>query len=154
MVTSQFGSILKEFEVFFNCALEPDNHNSCLITLGTGLTIQIEIDRYGFLLIGCRLGVLPMSRYRDNILQEALKSNEASLPSTGTFGFSQKSSQLILFVRVNPDKTHQHLLALMPSFIAKAKQWSEALAAGTTPTDNTTRPQQASGLFGLISKRE
>lgn len=154
MADSQFGVILKDFEDFFHCPLEPDANNSCLIKMEIGISIQIELDRYDQLLIGCRLGALPMSRYRDNLIQAALKSNEAALPSIGIFGFSQKSNQLILFIKHDPNTlTANEILTVLPPFIAKAKQWSEAIAKGETPTVTSSSTESApSGLFGLISK--
>ena len=153
MVSTQFGAILKEFETYFNCPLVPDANDSCLITLGIGISLQIELDRYGLVLIGCRLGAVHMGRYRDNLIREALKSNEITLPSTGVIGFSQKSSQLILFMKINPlfFSVHQ-ILAVMPPFIAKAKQWTDAIAKGVVPTIiPTSSSNKPSGIFGLIS---
>jgi hypothetical protein len=155
MVDTQFGAILKEFETFFRCSLKPDANNSCLIKLKSGLEIQIELDRYGLLLIGCRIAALPFSRYRDNLIQQALKSNEAFLPSQGVFGFSQKSNQIILFIKLDP--THlraDQILSLLPPFINRAKQWKEAIARGETPTVASSKAtaNTPSGLFGLLSK--
>lgn len=153
MVNTQFGAILKQFEPFFKCPLEPDANDSCLIKLGIGIEIQIELDRYGQLLIGCRVGSLPMSRFRNNLIQEALKSNGAAVPSTGIFGFSQKSNHLILFVKLNANLPAHQLLTLIPVFIAKAKLWSDAIAKGETPQGSAVTPGTPSGLFGLISKK-
>jgi hypothetical protein len=154
MVNSQFEAILKGFEPFFQCPLEPDTNDSCLIKMGIGISIQIELDRSGQLLIGCRLGALPMSRYRNNLIQEALKSNGASLPSTGAFGFSQKSTHLILFLKLNTDLTPDQLSKIMLPFITKAKLWADAISKGETPTLNpSSSANEPSGLFGLISKK-
>lgn len=153
MVTSQFGTILKEMEPFFNCPLEPDSNNSCLITMGIGISIQLELDKYGLLLIGCRLGILPMSRYRDNLIQLALKCNHLDNPSQGIFGFSQKSNQLILFTRLDPASySTSRILTLLPSFLAKAKKWQDAIAKGETPSiEEEKSANKPSGIFGLIS---
>jgi hypothetical protein len=154
MVNSQFGAILKGFEPFFQCPLEPDANDSCLVKMGIGISIQIELDRSSQLLIGCRLGSLPMSRYRNNLLKEALKSNGASLPSTGVFGFSQKSNHLILFIKLNSDLTPDQLSQAMFPFMAKAKLWTDAISKGETPTLNpSSSANSPSGLFGLISKK-
>lgn len=154
MVSTQFGSILKELEPYFNCPMEPDVNNSCLIKMGIGISLQMELDRFGFLLIGCRLGVLPMGRYRDNLIQQALKANNVSTPSQGVFGFSRKSNQLILFMRLDPVAyPASQILTILPNFIAKAKKWSDAIAAGETPAVDAAAAAQgaSSGLFGLIS---
>ena len=155
MVSTQFGALLKEMEQFFHCSLEPDQNDSCLIKMGTGISIQIELDRYGYLLIGCKIGLLPMSRYRDNLIQQALKSNAVSMPSSGTFGFSQKTNQLVLFMRLDPGSLSMHqILQLLPSFATKAKKWTDAVAKGETPSveEAETPSNTPSGIFGLISK--
>jgi hypothetical protein len=151
MVSTQFGAILKELEPFFKCPLVPDQNNSCLIHMGIGISIQLELDRYGFLLIGCRVATLPMNRYRDNIIQQAMKSNDADLPSTGVFGFGHKTSHLILFLRLDPSNTSPHqILALLPPYIAKAKKWNEAIAKGEMPSIEGSVPTKtSSGMFGL-----
>lgn len=154
MVSSQFGALLKEFESVFNCSLQPDDNNSCLINLEIGVSIQIELDRYGMLLIGSRLGAVHMGRFRDNLIRQALKSNEATSPSTGVLGFSQKSNQLILFTKMNPHQLNHHqIIHLLPLFINKAKLWKEAIEKGTIPdlTTTETSSNKPSGLFGLIS---
>src|SRR5215204_4164435 len=153
MVSSQFGGILKEFENFFNCTLEPDSHDSCLISMEIGINLQVELDRYGMLLIGCRLGAVHMGRYRDNLIRAALKSNETTFPSTGVIGFSQKSNQLILFVKVSSHNfTANDIATLLPPFVTKAKLWMDAIAKGEVPSLTTAPSSKApSGLFGLIS---
>lgn len=153
MVSSLFEIILKDFESFFQCSLQPDENNSCLIKLASGISIQIELNRQGQLLVGCRLGSIPMSRYRDNLIREALKFNEATFPSTGVFGFSQKSSQLILYMLIPPHQFNSASISkLMPPFIAKARKWKEAIAKGETPTiQQASSKKMASGLFDLIS---
>ena len=154
MVSSQYGALLKEFEPFFNCSLTPDENNSCLIQLESGINIQIELDRYGFLLIGSRLGLVHMGRYRDLFIRQALKSNEASLPSTGIFGFSKKSSQLILFLKLDPSHLNKEsVFRILPPFINKVKSWKEAIEKGEIPLIQQTKTskKEPSGIFGLIS---
>lgn len=152
MVNSQFGAILKEFETFFNCSLQPDDNDSCFIRMGIGVNIQIELDRYGLLLIGCRLGAVHMGRYRDNLIHAALKSNELLPPSTGIFGFSQKSNQLILFIKLNPNLLSSHVIStLMPPFVAKAKLWTNAILSGSIPSVAVEAGSKVPGIFGLIS---
>lgn len=152
MVSTPFESILKEFEPFFNCPLTPDSHQSCLIKMGIGISVQMELNRQDLLLIGCQLGALPMSRYRDNIIQAALKSNGAFPPSTGTFGFSHESNQLILFLLIDPHHLNANKIsALLTPFVEKAKLWSDAIAKGETPVIQTATERSARGIFGLMS---
>ncbi len=149
MVSSHFEAILKEFEPFFNCPLVPDSNDSCLVKMNNGLSIQIEISQGGRLLIGTRLGVLHMGRYRENLIKAALKSNDMSL-SSGTFGFSNKSGQLILFILTDPHQLHSVSLLLTP-FLNKAKKWLDAIEKGEVPTTEreTPVPRSPFGIFGM-----
>lgn len=153
MVSNQFEAILKEFSSFFNCSLTPDENNSCHIKVNNQISIQLELDRYGLLLVACRIASLPMSRYRDHLVHAALKFNEATLPLTGIFGFGQKSQQFILFIKLDPQTLSPYQIALLlPPFIAKAKQWIDAIAKGEVPSATSqTGSNTPSGLFGLIS---
>lgn len=153
MVSSQFGGILKEFEPFFGCELEPDSNNSCLILMDIGLSIQIELNRYGLLLVGCRMPTLPRNRFGDNLIKAALKFNELSLPSTGIFGYSQKYQQLILFIKIDPnDLNPQFIQEILTPFIKKAKNWVDAVKNDKIPSlGEETEKARATGLFGIIS---
>ena len=157
MVSSQFGALLKEFEPFFNCPLEPDENNSCLIHLGIGISLQIEMDRQGMILIGSRLGAVHMGRYRDQLIRQALKSNASSF-STGIFGFSHKSNQLILFLTLNPHQLNSHQITqLLSPFITKAQSWKEAIEKGEIPTIlpiSASKSNEPSGIFGLMSSQQ
>jgi hypothetical protein len=153
MVTSQFGALLQELEPFFKCKLEPDINNSCLIKMANGLKVQIELDKYGeYLLIGTRLGIVSIGRYRENIFKEALKVNALHPPSNGVFGYSKKSGNLILFVtlgvrNINQDK----MISVLTTFIPKAQIWMEALSRGELPIMADNQPiVNKSGVFGLI----
>lgn len=151
MVGSQFDSLLKEFESFFACALVPDSNHSCLIIHESGVELQIEMDRSGMILIGSRIGAPPLGRYRENLIQHVLKANEAGPLSSGIFGFSHASSQLIIFIKIHPSSLNQHLVTtLLPPFLAKAKTWKEAIEKGELPPVSFASSSKASsGLFGL-----
>lgn len=150
MVHSQLGNILKEFESFFQCPLTPDTNDSCLIRTGN-ISLQIELDRYGLLLIGCHIATMPSSRYRNNLIHAALRFNEATLPSTGIFGFSQKLQEFILFLTIDPQSITPHLISsTLPPFLNKAKQWMETIEKNEVPSLAITTPK-SSGIFGLIS---
>lgn len=153
MIDSQFGSILKAFEQFFGCPLVPDERNSCLLDMEeAGISLQIEFDKSGQILMGTRLGVLQMGRYRDDVIKEALKANHTENLSSGIMAFSRKSNQLILFTKLHPDRiSPSQLEQLLPPFIARAKQWKEIIAQGKAPVP-TPIDKVPSGLFGIISE--
>lgn len=153
MVTSQFDALLKELEAFFKCKLESDQNNACLIKMSTGLRIQLELDRYNeHLMIGSRLGIIPPGRYREMVFKEALKANELYLPSTGVFGYSKKSGNLILFLLINlRDFNSDKMITMLTAFTKKAQTWAQTLNRGDVPAAEVdSLPPPNTGLFGLM----
>ncbi|MCE2982349.1 MAG: CesT family type III secretion system chaperone [Parachlamydia sp.] len=150
MVSSQFDSVLKEFEFFFNCPLQADQNNACLINMGIGVSLQMELNRNGLLLIGSRIADLTGGRFQDEVLKEALKSNGSSPPFSGTFGCGPTSHALILFLIVEPGTiTQDKVTHLLTPFIAKAQKWIAALQNGEIPSSDDT-PSSADKLpFGF-----
>jgi hypothetical protein len=134
MVQSQFEAILKALEQYFGCSLHPDGQHSCLVKLENGLSVQLEMDQGGSLLIGSRVGKLPRGRYRLLLMRQMLKFNAYSLPSLGIFGLSQKSRFLIFFLHLSPARlTEEELHRFLSPFLIKAKQWAEAIAKEEVP---------------------
>jgi hypothetical protein len=134
MVSDQLDSILKDFESFFKCPLQADKNNSCLIKMAAGVTLQMELNRFGQILIASPITVLPGGRFQDDVLKEAMKANGFYRPYSGIFGLSTKSNTLFLYLllephRLNEDKINQ----LLPPFIDKAKKWTDALEKGELP---------------------
>jgi hypothetical protein len=153
MISSLFERTLKELEFFFNCSLQSDENQSCLINMGIGVSLQLELDSNDDLIMASVLGTLPMGRYRDNLIRQALKSNNASLPSQGIFSFSAKTNHLILFLLIDPSRLNaDSVFKILPPFIEKVKLWKEAIEAGDTPmiASKQGTSSSQSGLFGLI----
>jgi hypothetical protein len=152
MVNTQLQGILKEFETYFNCPLVTDEQESCLIKMSIGVDVQIEINRYGAVLIGCRLGSV-LGKYRDQLFKEAMKSNYLFPPHTGVFGYSQKSKNLILFILVDSKNINTEIInELLTPFIAKAKIWIEAIKSNSVPLIKEGGSSKTSdNLFGIRS---
>lgn len=153
MVGSIFDGILKDLEVFFNCPLHADTNQSCLVEMGFGISLQMELNPQEQLVIGSIVGILPFGGYRDRLIKQALKSNY-SAPSSGVFGYNIKTNHLILFISINPTRlTKEKIYDKLPPFIEKAKLWKETIEAGEMPiVEEPTIPTDPSrqGLFGFI----
>lgn len=153
MLTSVFDNILKDFEPFFNCTLQSDANHSCKIEMGFGISIQIEINQENQVIIGSIVGELPPGVYRDRLIRQALKSNNSSPLSSGTFGYSKKSNHLISFLLIHSDKiTPDYIFEILPPFIEKAKLWKEAIEENQLPAveDPSKENTKGHGLFGFI----
>ncbi len=150
MEDSQLANILKEFERYFGFSLVPDANHACLIALTKKLSIQIELDRYGMVIIGCRIVNAPPSSYRNSLITAALKYNEATPPSTGIFGFGKKRQQLLLYIKIDPKNiTSQYIASILPPFIEKAKYWIETIEKNEIPEISPTSKPKSAGMFGL-----
>jgi len=133
MNTSQHEMLLKDFEPYFNCPLEFDSNNSCLIMMPDEMTVQIEFNRYGVLIIACRVGIVE-GRFRDLVFKEALRANYFYPPSQGVFGFSKKTNQLFLYKMVDPQTINKHEIGLIfDPLIKRGKNWAESLARNEIP---------------------
>lgn len=152
MVSSLLDSVLKDLETFFHCHLEADSNQSCLIKMGIGISLQIELNGNNMLLIACVLGTLPISQYRFQILKQALKANDIFPPSTGSFGYSSKTNHLLLFMILDPNKLNSNtVFTILPPYIEKAKIWKEAIENQSIPEIEVAANTQPSHLFGLKS---
>ena len=151
MVKDLFGNLLSDIGTALNIRdLHPDQANSCLIKMPSGVKIQLEIDKRGEnLLMGCELGVLMAGKYRENIFQEALKANGNPPPHNGIFAFSKKSDKLVLYEKI-PLKhfSVDKVIGLLTPFSEKAKAWIDALARGDMPPPSSFSTT-SSGMFGL-----
>lgn len=151
MENSQFDLLLKDLEEFFKCPLSSSGKNACLVKMGIGIAVQIEMNEKGELIIGCCIGTIPPGKYRDNLIRSALKSNESSLPSVGSFGYSTKTNHLILFEVFPEGKLNKDdILPLLPPLIEKAKEWTEAVNKGEIPYVPASGSGKSGGVFGLI----
>ena len=150
MVTDMFGVILDDLGKKIGVPLKPDENNTCLLKMKEGVSIQIEPDKSGdFLLLGCKLGVMPPGKYRENIFRQALKANDLPTVNTGIFSFSKKSDNLILFKKVYlKTLTAERLVQEVKPFVEKAALWANAIEHNDIPEISQVYTSK-SGMFGL-----
>jgi len=155
MVTDLFGTLLQELGPAIEASeLHPDRNNSCLITLVSGIQIQLELDKSGqFLVLGCDLGpIQEQVKYRENLFREALKSNEQPHPNHGLLAYSKKTDHLVLFEKINiRELTGDKIAAEITPFTEKAAVWSDAIKRGDVPmiSQGFTTGGRGPGMFGL-----
>lgn len=150
MVSSQFETILKDLEAYFNYPLKVDERNACSLKLKSGMEVQMEMDRYENFVIAIRLATIPASRYRENVLKEALRMNHIDAASKGIFGYGTRNNRLILFLTINQPQISQNtLLALVPPFIIKGQSWFDPLQRGEVPIVETNSGEGRPNIFGI-----
>jgi hypothetical protein len=135
--------------------LHPDNHNTCVLKLKTGVRIQLEIDPESkFFVLGSDLGQLPAGKYRENLFREALKTNGLAPPHYGILAYSRQTNALILFERLPlKDLTAAEIASVLEPFIQKAELWHTAIAKGEIPVTAASNRGAAVGMGGLFGLR-
>lgn len=154
MTTELLAGILDGLGKRWETELKPDDQDTCLIRLKTGVNIQIELEPNGeYLIAGADLGTLPPGRYREDVFQIALQENGLPYPRTGTFAYSLQADTLVYYLRIpSHDLSGERLFELLEPFTEKAKVWKEAIEAGSLPPSagpTIPAPGFGGGMFGM-----
>jgi hypothetical protein len=155
MVSDFYGTLLQELsEALGIDTLEPDEHNTCLIRFINELEVQIEPDKKeDFLLIGTNFGTLPAGPYREELFKAALISNGLPYPCKGTFAYSEKRGELVMYGLLPlKELTGQGVADYLDPFMGEAIKWKEAISSGNVPAIGSFAEgtSKGGGLFGLI----
>lgn len=131
----------------------PNASNTCLIPMGDNLNVQFELDKdEKNLMVGCILGNVPASPYRNKLFEEALRANGMPPPRYGILAYSSRTQNMVLFDYLDlRDLTGHKISEYLVPFLDKAKVWKEAIDSDTIPS---VIPQQSSSgglrnLFGI-----
>lgn len=151
MVAGLYEGMLEELGRVLGVALFPDQNYSCVVKMPNKLEVHIEIDRKGDkMVLGAYLGQLPPGRYRELVFYEALRLNGCPPPHVGTFAYSNKMDQLVLFRWIDlHEMTGEKIAKFLKPFAERGAQWRDAIAAGQVPVVEGLSLQEHSGIFGL-----
>lgn len=154
MVAQIFESLLQEVgQSLGGLTLKPDENNSCLINLPTGISIQMDLDPSSeFFIVGADIGSIPLGKYRGEVFCQALKANDTPFPRNGIFAYSKQNDHLILFEKLSViELTGEKILSFLVPLSKKALIWKLAIAQGEVPVIESKQEagQSLGGLFGL-----
>lgn len=149
-----YASLLAELSTALESPVrfEPDENNACVIEFPSGVAVQLELDaQKNNLVIFANLGALASGKYREEVLYESLRANDAPVPRYGNFAYLAARNQLLLW-EVLPLKNlrGQDVARQLIPFAAKAAECQQAIASNTLPAipmaaAKTTSPM---GIFG------
>jgi hypothetical protein len=144
-----FAQLLSDLGALLDTPLAPDKRGACRLNIEDTLHVQLESDaNRERLLLWCFIAEIPPGKFRENVLRDALKSNADT--STGTFGFSERNNQLLLFSYLNFSSLHaKAMLEFLHVFIAKAHAWQQAIATGQTYSLLPENTQKSLSPFDL-----
>lgn len=153
MAADLYQTILEEIGKLMGIELKPDENQTCLVKLKTGVEIYFEIDKRGeYFVVGSTFGQILPGIYREKLFQHALKQNGAPPPHSGVFAYSPQSQSLVFYRRFLAEKTNgEEIFTTLPAFIKVATEWKLAIDQGNIPEVALEEgaPPKGGGIFGL-----
>lgn len=140
----QFEALLIDLGKILGISLAPDRFGACSIEIAP-LTVQLEPDEKGeHLILFSTIVELPPGKFRENVLQEALKTNGEKEPRPGVLGYVAPKNLLSLHQRY-PLRilTAEILSGILGGFLEMAESWFEAVNTGRSspnPPSDTPPP--------------
>ncbi len=132
-MTDRFAALLEELGKVFDISLVPDKLGACSINIPP-LTVQFELDATAenFFLFS-KIIEIPPGKFRENVLQEALKANGGKDPRPAILGYIAASNHLAMH-QIYPLKilTGDNLSGILGAFLEMGENWFAALESGHT----------------------
>lgn len=127
-----FEVLLDALGKVFHLKLHVDQKNACSIRLGSDLTVQLQLDQsQENLWIFSKLAEVPPGKFRENVLQSALRANGKPDPLSGTLGFIGPQNMLALFQQYPLHLLNgENLAETIGAFVETAESWRGALQSG------------------------
>lgn len=149
-MTSDFEELLTELGQFLHLDLHPDIYNACTIQMHPFLTIQLQLDgTQENLWLFSPLCETPPGKFRENILKEALKTNDQPEPCAGILGYISSTNELALYHSFPIHILNgERLAGILGAFLEMAESWQDAIKGGQStprPIEKTAPPNP----FGL-----
>ncbi|MES2274272.1 MAG: CesT family type III secretion system chaperone [Chlamydiota bacterium] len=146
-MTNVFEALLHDLGRIFNLSLHVDKYNACSIRIHENLIVQIQLDiSQEHLFFFSKLVEIPPGKFRENVLQEALKANGLADPRIGIFGYMAALNFLSLYQRyplqvLNGDR----LAGLLGAFLEYGESWRKAIANGQPAPPSSTLNRSSFG---------
>lgn len=151
MPAHTFESLLRELGEKIQLPLESSSNNNLSLKLKDNEVVLQKDSKQPFLIISFEIAEIPIGRYRENLLREALKFNALNQLHAGVFAFSKKEQKLILFEMLPfSDISADQVFSIMQLLSEKVTVWKEALNRGNIPMiDPSSQARSGGGIFGI-----
>lgn len=150
-MSALFDKLLGDVSDFFQMEIKPDKKGGVALKLREHF-VQIEPDEAEEnVLIFSPIGEIPTGRYREDILEQALRSNGYPPPNRGILCLAKKTSMLYIFEKF-PLRTasREQLLATLPPILDKVKIWKEAVQFSQVPIIEKPKGTGTVGVQDLV----
>lgn len=149
----RFAILLADLGSLINVPLHPDHKRVCKLNIDNQLHIQIEEEESkDRILIGAFICEIPPGKFREKVLAETLKENNA-YPRIGTLAYSPRNNMLALFSHVyNQGLTGETLADYLEKFIEKGFTWKTAIETGQLPQRGQLLHKIGPSIFDIQKK--
>lgn len=133
-MATQFEKLLADLSEFLQMEIKPDKKGAVALTFREHF-VQIESDpEQEYVTLFSPIGEVPEGRYREDILEQALRSNGFPPPNRGILCLGKKNSMLYIFDKIPlASASREQLLSTLPPILEKVKLWKEALKFSQVP---------------------
>jgi hypothetical protein len=128
----RFQEILHELGQVFQMTLHPDKTGSCSILIPPHPLVTLQLDEtQEFLFIFSKIIEIPLGRFLENVLCEALKANGETDPRPGIFCYVALSRELAIYQKFPAAMiTGERLASMIGSLLEAAGSWKVAIEQG------------------------
>lgn len=149
----RFAIVIAELSSLIDMPLHLDHTRCCSLNVNNVMQVQLqEEETKDRILVGAFVGELPPGRFREILLKETLKENNL-YPRVGTFAYSPRNNQLVLFSYIPlPDLTGDRLADILEVFLDHAFSWKTALETGQIPPRGGTLQRTGPSIFDIQKK--
>jgi hypothetical protein len=128
-----FAELLVELGNELGTTLHLDKKSACTLNISDQFRVQLECDPHQEnILVATFICDLPPGKFRENILRDALKSNDP-FPISGTLAYSERNNKLALFAHLRLASLNGRALSeFLNAFIEKANGWRTGVETGQT----------------------
>lgn len=145
-----FEELLSELGNEYGISLHLDKMNACTLKINDQFHVQLECDAHQENILAVTfICDIPPGKFRENILRDALKSNEP-FPKNGTLAYSDRNNKLALFSHLRLANINGHKLAeFLNAFLEKADQWRIGVETGQTASLISQSTKSSGNNFGI-----
>jgi len=125
-----FERLIQDLGVALGVSLHVEKGYLCRLIAEGSLKVHLEHEPdLHRILIASFLAEIPPGKFREDILKEALKTND-SLDRLGALAYSEKNNSLAYFLYLPEDCLPNSVYSALLGFIETAKAWKAAVETG------------------------
>jgi hypothetical protein len=147
----RFTELITELGEFLRVPLFVDRHRACALRVHGKTQIQMQLDTSEKNLLIASIAIeIPPGKFRENVLKDALKTNQLPDPRPATIGYLTINNHLTLHQSIPIEVLDgKRLAAYFGAFMTETESWIEAIRSGRSAPTLLMPDNPPSQPFGL-----